>query len=636
MTNRKIPFKQRLKYWFDNLMTGSIVPLIIMVVLLAILVTFITTVIIVIANIGEGDKPFESFAEAFWQSLMHVIDQGTITGEGGWAFRNVMLFLTFCGILFISTLVGLITSNIQNILADLRKGRSLVLEKDHIVILGWSSKIFPIIQELIKANENQDRACIAILADRDKIEMEDEIFQKVKRRRNVKIICRTGNPIDLDDLDIINPHEAKSIIIVSPDEHHSDAQNIKCILAITNHPNRKPDLYHVVAEIQTDYNEDIANIIGGDELTLIISSEVIARMAVQTCLQSGLSSVYNFLLDFSNADIYIREVPSLYGRTFRESLTAYEDICMLGIQRVNGIMLLNPRPGTKIKEGDKMILIDHDDDELPNPNFDEKSIQEESIDIQQANLEQAPRNILILGWNAQGATIVRELNNYVLEGSKVLVVAEDTEKIREEIEAYLPLDNLQYILKEGDITNRRLLNSLELPEFHNVMILSYSEKMPIQEADATTLVTLMHLRDIKRQKRAQFSIVSEMMDIKNRTLAEIARPDDYIISDHIISLIISQLAENKELKLVFDELFDSHGCEFYLKPVEVYLHPGEEVNFYTVIEAALRRNEIAIGYRLQKYARESSRGHGVIINPNKTEKIVFNREDKIIVLAEDL
>ncbi|MEO1652713.1 MAG: potassium transporter TrkA, partial [Bacteroidota bacterium] len=235
--------RQKLQYRFDNLMSGGIIPIIIILLLFSILLTFLITLIVVLVGMNNENK----FTLAFWHTFMHVIDQGTITGDGdktGWGFRIIMLIPTVLGILIVATLVGLITSQIQTIISNLRRGHSLVLEEDHIVILGWSSKIFSVITELIKANNNQDKSCIVILAERDKLEMEYEINQKVEKKGKTRIICRNGNPIDLDDLEIVNHHEAKSIIIISSDESKSDAQNIKGILAIVNHPQRRKKPYH--------------------------------------------------------------------------------------------------------------------------------------------------------------------------------------------------------------------------------------------------------------------------------------------------------------------------------------------------------------------------------------------------------
>jgi hypothetical protein len=62
---------------------------------------------------------------------------------------------------------------------------------------------------------------------------------------------------------------------------------------------------------------------------------------------------------------------------------------------------------------------------------------------------------------------------------------------------------------------------------------------------------------------------------------------------------------------------------------------GRPVNFYTVLEAARRRGETAIGYRLISQAKDVARSYGVHTNPKKSEMVTFAREDKVIVLAED-
>ena len=48
--------------------------------------------------------------------------------------------------------------------------------------------------------------------------------------------------------------------------------------------------------------------------------------------------------------------------------------------------------------------------------------------------------------------------------------------------------------------------------------------------DAKTLVTLLHLRDMAQKDETPFSIVSEMLDLRNRELAEATQVDDFIVS----------------------------------------------------------------------------------------------------------
>ena len=67
--------------------------------------------------------------------------------------------------------------------------------------------------------------------------------------KNTRVICRRGSPLDLDDLELVNPHEAKSIIILSPNVNDPDTYVIKSILALTNNPNRGKEPFHIVAEL---------------------------------------------------------------------------------------------------------------------------------------------------------------------------------------------------------------------------------------------------------------------------------------------------------------------------------------------------------------------------------------------------
>jgi hypothetical protein len=175
---------------------------------------------------------------------------------------------------------------------------------------------------------------------------------------------------------------------------------------------------------------------------------------------------------------------------------------------------------------------------------------------------------------------------------------------------------------------------MDLTKYQHVILLCYGDDMEIQEADSKTLMTLLHLRDIESKKGEAYSVVSEMLDVKNRALAEVAKADDFIVSDELAGLLLTQVAENKQLGKVFDDLFDADGAEIYLKPASEYVSIGSSVNFYTVLESARRRNETAIGYRILAEASDAEKGYGVKVNPLKSANVTFTADDKVIVLAE--
>jgi voltage-gated potassium channel Kch len=485
------------------------------------------------------------------------------------------------------------------------------------------------------ANENQNSARIVVLANKDKVEMEDEIRERVETRGKTRIICRNGIPIDPNDIEIASPHQAKSIIVLPPENEDPDTDVIKTVLAITNNPNRRAEKYHIVTQIRHAKNLNVLKMVGAnDNVQAILTGDLIARIVAQTSRQSGLSVVYTELMNFGGDEIYFKHEPGLAGKTFGEALLAYEDSCVMGLRRADGRLQLSPPMDSRIEGGDQIFALAADDDTIRMSDLNPIPADETVIRSSREPLTSKPEKCLILGWNRSGTTIVHELDNYVPAGSQVTVVA-DIYNIEKQIRAQGgKLKNQKLVVMEGETTDRDLLNKLHVEDYDHVIVLAYSTLEPL-EADAKTLVTLLHLRDMAVRDETPFSIVSEMLDLRNRELAEATQVDDFIVSEHLVSLMMSQLSENAELFDVFTDIFDPEGAEIYLKPIGDYVTTGQAVNFYTVTEAARRRGETALGYRIESESNDSSKAYGVHTNPKKSLQVKFVPEDKVIVIAEE-
>jgi voltage-gated potassium channel Kch len=293
--------------------------------------------------------------------------------------------------------------------------------------LGWSAQVFTIFSELMIANENQHNARIVILADRDKVEMEDEIRARIQTTGRTRIICRSGDPIDLSDLEIGSPHTAKSIIILPPEGDDPDTTVIKTILALTNNANRKDGPYHIVTQIRDPKNIDLVKMVGQrDQVQAVLTGDLIARVTAQTSRQGGLSTVYTELLNFSGDEIYFTREPSLVGKTYGEALMAYETSAVMGMQKGTNDASLNPPMDTIIEAGDRIFAMTEDDDTLLVSGLASVPVDESVIHPAAKISAPKPEKCLILGWNCYAATILRELNNYVPRGSQALLVADTT------------------------------------------------------------------------------------------------------------------------------------------------------------------------------------------------------------------
>jgi Trk K+ transport system NAD-binding subunit len=631
----KPTLRQQLRYQFDNLMSRGTPAMISVLFLLSLIIVLIAGAIFVVTGFAQDDATPLTLGEAIWESAMRTLDPGTMGGDTGVGFRAVMLFVTLGGIFIVSALIGVLNNAIEGQMERLRKGRSRVLESGHTVVLGWSPQVFTILNELMIANENQPRARIVILSEKDKVEMEEEIWERVERRGKTRIICRNGNPIDPNDLEIASPHTAKSIIVLPSKSNDPDTEVIKTVLAITNNPNRLEKKYHIVTEIRFARNLPVLNMVGEDDFVqAVLTRDLIARVVAQTSRQSGLSVVYTELMNFGGDEIYFQNLSALTDKTYGEALLMFEDSCVMGLRKKDGTILVSPPMDTPIETGDDIFALSADDDTIQLASRELVQVNEALIHSSSKPSKPKPEKCLILGWNRSGPIIVREMDNYVSRGSLMTVVA-DIYGIEKQItKKSIKLKNQKLNVIEGETTDRDLLNSLGIDNYDQVIALANNTLDP-QEADAKTLVTLLHLRDMAEKDETPFSIVSEMLDLRNRELAEATQVDDFIVSEHLISLMMAQISEDPDLYNIFMDLFDPDGAEIYLKPISDYVATEQTVNFYTVVEAARQRGETAIGYRIISETNDAGTDYGVYTNPKKSKEVTFAPEDKVIVIAEE-
>jgi voltage-gated potassium channel Kch len=632
----------RLRYAFDNYMAKGTIALIFGLFVVSLLIIVLVTVAVIISGVLRGYAETEGFdfAELFWRSLLRTLDPGTMGGDtGSVPFVLAMLVVTLGGIFIVATLIGVISSGIEGKLDDLRKGRSQILESNHTVILGWSRQVFEIIGEIVLANANQRRAHIVVLAEKDKVEMEDEIRQRVPDTKTTRIVCRSGSPIELADLAIASLQTSRSIIVLAPENEDPDTDVIKTLLAITNDPTRRQEPYRIVAELQEPSNVDVARLASRGEAQLVLGGELIGRIAAQTCRQPGLSIVYQDLLDFGGDEMYFWSSPELVGRQYGDCLGLFRKSSLIGIIPVEGTGApqLNPPMDRVIVEGDQLVFVSEDDDTIVREDPPDGTPRNELMVVRE---QQPPHqdSTLVLGWNSRTRLLLIELDKYVAPGSRLTVLADGhgVAVPGDEITAVADqLRNMKLEYRHLDTTNRAVLDQVTSEGYEHIVVMSYADYLDEQRADARTLVTLLHLRDIEAQRGESFTIVSEMLDVRNRALAAVTRADDFIVSNKLVSLMMSQLAENPDLRPIFDDMFDEDGSEIYLKPAADYVVIGQPVDFYTVLESARRRGQTAFGYRIAAKSDDSDASYGVAMNPDKGELITFSNEDRIIVLAED-
>ena len=242
-----------------------------------------------------------------WETMLRAIDSGTIGGDqhGSIPFLAMMLLVTIGGIFIVSTFIGVLTTGMNARVEALRKGRAPVIETGHAVILGWSEQVFTVVAELARANQGDKKSRVVIMADHDKVDMEDQIRARVGELGRTRVICRSGSPLKRADLNLVSLDTARSVIVLSPPGEDADIDVIKMLLLL-QHREWRPNRPHVVAAMNRTENMAAARLAGGPHAQIVDADDIAVRLVVQSHRQAGLSTVCTDLLNFDgNEDTHL-------------------------------------------------------------------------------------------------------------------------------------------------------------------------------------------------------------------------------------------------------------------------------------------------------------------------------------------
>ncbi|WP_053708382.1 CASTOR/POLLUX-related putative ion channel [Streptomyces sp. NRRL B-3648] len=617
----------RARYWFDTTLARGTSALVGWLVVVCLAVVVPASAALVWTS-GHAPATLPGKLAAVWRLTGETLRLGGTTGTPVRVVLSVLLALV--ALVYVSTLVGLITTGLTERLIALRRGRSTLVERGHVVVLGWSEQVFTVVSELVAAGANQRGPAVAVLADRDKTAMEEALYGKVGPTGRTRLICRSGPSADPAVLALTSPATADSVIVLPPDESRSDADVVKALLALRATARGDEAGAPVVAAVRDSSYLLAARLAAGARGIVLESDTVTARLIAQAARRPGLSLVHRELLDFAGDEFYPASHPSLVGRAFGDALLAYGNASAVGLIR-DGAPWLNPPARTVIGPDDRLIVIAADDDtaELA----DCTPFVEERLVASPRPPEIRPERVLLLGWNRRAPLVLREWGRNAPPGSVADVVA-DEEEATVRAAAGTGGAGWSCVPRRGDTTRPETLSGLDLACYDSVIVLGRESRPgePPEEPDTRTLVTLLVLRHLERRAGRELPVVTELTDDGNRPLAPLGPGADVIISGKLIGLLMAQISQNRHLAAVFDELFSAGGTQIHLRPAADYVLTGHEASFATVVAAARGRGECAIGYRGHAEAGHAP-GYGLRVNPPKSARRRWDAGDEVVVIA---
>ncbi|MBX6748146.1 MAG: hypothetical protein IRY85_00495 [Micromonosporaceae bacterium] len=599
-------------------------------------------------------------AQIVWQSMRHVIDPGATEDdtERTWPYRLVMLLTAVGGIFVIGAVVAVLTSALYNRIELVRRGRTPVAVSGHTVVLGWSSQIYTILDEIARAPGRRPR--VVILADElSKEEMEDAIRRRPQRQRGPKagklrkvtVVCRHGDPTKMEDLEIANVGAAEEILVPRPLGRNPDIRVLMTLLALSHRPwpgERRP----VAAVISSKANYEAAKRALDrwpvDRCHVANAGDLTARLIVQSRRYPGLTVACSELVSFEGSEIY-RATPVPHRMTYGEALLRCES-SLIGFSRPGVAKpIINPPPDTPVEPTDTPLVVAVDSGHV---RFRNNSPVQRDLMVEPPP-PRPPRveKTLILGWNDRIATIVQVLDGYVGPGSTVVIIGQGYDR------AMLPkTKNIdeprgydadptepgilvaahreeEYERSAADPETQGLI-PVDPTTFDSVIVLAGDEDD--SHVDAKALTTLLLLQAIKEERQARFSVICELEEEASRRLARGIQVDDLVLGQQVVSTLAVHYAKNPgrlEMITVVEEWLDARDTDLYFEPAADYVRLGVPVTWATVVAAAARRQHTAIGYVVHDQRLSEKDGYGVHLNPAKSVRVTYQERDQIIVIA---
>lgn len=554
------------------------------------------------------------------------------------------------GIVMLSALIAFITTALDLKIYELKRGRSKVIEDDHTLILGWNEqRIIEVIRELVIANEREKDACVVILADKDKQEMDDVLRLRVGDTKSTRIVTRSGDVSALMNLDMVSLESSASVIILASCEDtdnadrksSSDAKAIQTVLATMGNEIENED-FSVIVEIFNPTHREIVRSSFPEHVITVNTSDILAKLLVQTSRSIGLSVVYSEILSFDGCEMYFYDA-EWGGSSFGEIGYHFPDGVPLGIRNADGEITVNPDPATIMEPTDEILIVADDDSTI--------DFQDEAVavpcdhDLASARQEQRVERELMIGWTFKSNAIIREFADYIIEGSEISVLLKNpSEKQVAEInELDAELDGIHVALVQKDCLNIEDLMSVKPFEYDNIIILAGTEtgEGPVDAArvDSENIVALLLLRRIFSQYPAESQntkLITEILDSQNDALVAKAGVQDVIISNRLVSMIMAQISESADIKKVYDNIFQEDGSEIYLKPADLYFTSLPiEVSFADMMAIAQKRGEVCMGVKIKSLENSKEDNNGITLIPEKNRTCILQPDDSLVVLAED-
>jgi hypothetical protein len=477
-----------------------------------------------------------------------------------------------------------------------------------------------------------------------------------KQLRGTAVVFRHGNVLNPPDLIKVAAHRARAIIVLvpgslSPDE--ADATALRIVLCLRGLPFHLEG--HVIVALRDIDNQPLVKLVGGDTTETMVSHDLIGRLMLMSARQPGLAKVYAELIGFAGDEFYMRCWPKLVQERaeFRTLHMRMLSAIPIGVKDRDGRILLNPDPHRRMTHGDQVVVLAEDDDTYEVMDLDARALRKGQCPEQPVTAAK-PETVLITGWRRDIQDMFFLLDKLVAKGTKVFMLNsvplyKRALLLEEDGLRASSLANIEIVHHWGDAASRKSLQSLPVFTLDSVLILvdSAQENDPLR-SDSSALASLLIIRSIQNASKRRWNIVKNAallmksgqqaspasQDERFSNIAESAQrcpivceildgrtqrtivgnpslcgAADWMQSNKMVSQILAMVAEDRNVKVILDELLGPYGASLNIRPASAFAAPGERITFAALAQRALSGGAVLCGYQ------DLKRKGKVVLNP---------------------
>jgi hypothetical protein len=601
---------------------------------------------------AAADMPL---ADSVWWAFLRLTDPGYLGDDQGTWRRIVSTALTIMGyVVFMGTLVAIMTRWLISSMATLEQGLTPVTIRNHVVILGWTNRTIPLIREILDTAGGIQRLLLAretkrvrlvILADEVNTKRMQEMRDEPGIGRHGKhIILRSGTALQPEALHRVACMQATVVMIPGRSQGGTDLvtgdmETIKALLTLQAHAHltRQPPPY-VVAEIEDVRKVKIMRRAYKGPMEILASDAIVSRLMAQSIIHPGLPEFFAEVMSVHDGnEFYVRSSDGCQGASLAEVAAACPAAIVCGIMRPEGEQwrsMLNAPSNEIVGPGDKLVMLarQYADADPVQKTIEKLRLLDRPAEVFPPRNATAGRDlkVLILGWNNRLPALIDELASYSPQRFQVQVLSTlDTALQRAAIARYsertaqVTCEHMQ-----GDFMLEGLLKPVLERGWDSILLISSDLLASGEEADARAMVGYMVVDELLKGASKRPQLLLELSDPSNEALV-VRNRGECIISPMILSHLMAQIAQRRELSLVIEDLFTAGGPEILYRSQADY--PMHSVNNFADLEAVAALNgETALGvYRHDP----DDDGRRLQLNPPRNIPLKLKPGDQLVILT---